>query len=188
MRITEQEFQDMYKVHILGEEDYVENFDCEDEDINDFIAHEAIHYQNALIAVTYVVERKDDNQVVAYFSLANDKISLTDFNSNSEFNRFRKRKFVHEKRLRSYPAIKLCRLGIDKSIHNHGMGSYLLKCIKTLFMLQVRTGCRFVTVDAYKDAVPFYFRNGFLALTSKDADIHTDLLYYDLHSNYQELR
>lgn len=186
--MTEVEFQEMYKVHILEEGDSVGKFDCEDEDLNDFIIREAVHYQQAMIAVTYVVIRKVDNSVVAYFSLANDKVSLTDFNSNSEFNRFRKRRFVHEKRLRSYPAVKLCRLGIDKSICNQGMGSYFLKCIKTLFMLQVRTGCRFVTVDAYKSAVPFYLKNGFLPLTTKDGDVHTELLYYDLHSNYQSVK
>lgn len=39
-----------------------------------------------------------------------------------EFNRFRKRRFVHEKRLRSYPAVKLCRLGVDISMKGDGIG------------------------------------------------------------------
>lgn len=149
-----------------------------------FILHEAFAYQKAKISVTYIVTNKQSGQTVAYFSLANDKVTLADFNSNSEFNRFRKHKFAHSKRLRSYPAVKLCRLGIDKSIRKIGMGSYLLNCIKTLFTLKAQTGCRFLTVDAYKEAVPFYLKNCFLHLRSKDSDAHTELLYYDLCSSY----
>ena len=59
MRITEKEFQNLYKVHILGVSDIVGKFDCEDVELNDFLANEALPYQEAKIAVTYVVE---DNQ------------------------------------------------------------------------------------------------------------------------------
>lgn len=67
------------------------------------------------------------------------------------------------------------------------MGSFLLDFIKTLFVINNKTGCRFITVDAYKAAVPFYEKNGFLPLTSKDNNEHTKLMYYDLASNYQEI-
>ena len=45
-----------------------------------------------------------------------------------------------------------------------------------------KTGCRFVTVDAYLDAVPFYERNDFSLLKSKDEDLVTRLLFFDLAS------
>ena len=52
-------------------------------------------------------------KVLAYCSLANDKVSITDFRDKTEFNRFRKKRgFPNEKRLKSYPAVKLCRLGV----------------------------------------------------------------------------
>lgn len=44
-----------------------------------------------------------------------------------------------------------------------------------------KTGCRFVTVDAYIDAVPFYERNDFLHLKGLDEDPVTRLLFYDLN-------
>ena len=106
--------------------------------------------------------------------------------SVAELRRFRKHRFVQEKRLRSYPAVKLCRLGVDIECRGTGMGSFLLDFIKTLFVINNKTGCRFITVDAYKAAVPFYEKNGFLPLTSKDNNEHTKLMYYDLASNYQE--
>ena len=42
------------------------------------------------------------------------------------------------------------------------------------------TGCRFLTVDAYLDAVPFYEKNGFRRMNAEDDDPHTRLMYYDL--------
>lgn len=102
-----------YEIRKLGLDDRVLHFDCGDEDLNDFIINDAPLYRKTLLAMTYVLEHKATNKVVAYFSVANDRISIKDFPSNTDFNRFRKHKFVNEKRLKSYPAIKLCRLGID---------------------------------------------------------------------------
>ena len=138
--MTEEEFQTRYTVHSLAGMECVTAFDCGDEDLNDFVIQEAGLYKQAMLAVTYVVEDKQ-HQIAAYFSLANDKVSITDF---------------------------------------------LLDFIKTLFVINNKTGCRFITVDAYKAAVPFYEKNGFLPLTSKDNNEHTKLMYYDLASNYQE--
>ena len=44
-----------------------------------------------------------------------------------------------------------------------------------------KSGCRFLTVNAYSDAIPFYEKNGFVPLN--DADVHdeTRLLYFDLN-------
>ena len=76
----------------------VKSFDCGDTDLNDFILNESLLYRKALLAVSYVVEdKKDNNRVAAYFSLANDRISLTDFKDKTEFNHFRKHRFVNEK-------------------------------------------------------------------------------------------
>jgi len=77
--------------------------------------------------------------------------------------------------------VKICRFGVDVSTHNLHLGSKLLNFIKGYFVINNKTGCRFITVDAYIDAVPFYLKNNFLELTSSDEDAsHTRLLYYDL--------
>ena len=62
------------------------------------------------------------------------------------------------------------------------IGSFLLDFIKSYFLVDNKTGCRFVTVDAYLDAVPFYERNDFSLLKSKDEDLVTRLLFFDLAS------
>ena len=71
----------------------------------------------------------------------------------TEFNRFRKHRFVNEKRLKSYPAAKICRLGVDLSVKGQSIGSFLLNFIKSYFIIENKTGCRFLTVDAYAAAV-----------------------------------
>lgn len=125
--MTREEFQSRCRVRRLNIGDSIEVFDCHDEDLNDFILNEASFYRNALLSVTYVVEDKTSEEVLAYFSLSNDKISISDFESKTEFNRFRKHKFVNEKRLRSYPAIKIGRLAIAKSAQHQSIGTYLLE-------------------------------------------------------------
>ena len=139
-----------------------------------------------MLAVSYVFWEKETKQTVAFFSLANDKVSLSDFDNKTEFNRFRKKRFVNEKRLRSYPAVKICRLGVDESLKGMSIGTILLKFIKTFFVKDNKTGCRFITVDAYSNAISFYKRNGFIPLNDDDKDERTRLLYFDLYDVMDE--
>ena len=104
-----------YKVRKLREDEVIKSFDCGDDDLNHFILDNAECYHKARLAETYVYEHIDNGNVIAYFSLANDRISIDDFSDNTEFNRFRRHRFKNEKRIKSYPAVKICRLGIDKS-------------------------------------------------------------------------
>ena len=172
-----------YDIRRLKRKETVKSFDCGDADLNDFILKESALYRQALLAVSYIVESKKDSSVVsAYFSLANDRVSLTDFANKTEFNRFRKHRFVNEKRLKSYPAVKICRLGVSSFMKGMHLGSFLLNFIKSYFVVNNKTGCRFLTVDAYADAIPFYLKNGFILLNDEDADADTRLLYFDLET------
>lgn len=180
--MTREEFQSKCRVRRLNIGDTIAAFDCHDEDLNDFILNEASLYRNALLSVTYVVEDKTTEEILAYFSLSNDKISISDFESKTEFNRFRKHKFVNEKRLRSYPAIKIGRLAIAKSAQHQSIGTYLLEFIEDYFIVDNKSGCRFVTVDAYVDAIPFYIKNNYQFLNNDDEDKRTRVMYFDLAS------
>ena len=160
----------------------VEKFSCGDADLDDFILHRAAAFQKHLLSVSYAcVDVSSPGKVLAYCSLANDKVSITDFKDKAEFNRFRKRRgFPNEKRLKSYPAVKLCRLGVDVSAKKHRIGTTILNYIKSMFVIDNKTGCRFLTIDAYLNAVTFYEKNGFRFMNSEDDDLHTRLMYFDL--------
>lgn len=178
--------EDELRIYKLGKDENVPSFDCGDEDLNEFILQEAVAYRKALLAVSYVVVKEETKQIVGYFSLANDRISLSDFESKTEFNRFRKHRFINEKRLKSYPAAKICRLGVDLSARGQHIGSYLLDFIKSYFVAENKTGCRFLTVDAYAAAIPFYLRNEFVPLNDDDIDSQTRLLFFDLSDISEE--
>ncbi len=180
------EIKSRYEVRKLSADEQIKSFNCGDEDLNDFLLNEAALYRKALLAVTYVFEDKNTKKVVAFFSLANDRVSLSDFENKTEFNRFRKMRFVNEKRIKSYPAAKLCRLGVDEELKGHSIGTLLLDFIKSYFVVDNKTGCRFLTVDAYADAVPFYLKNGFIPLNEEDMNDDTRLLYFDLNDVSEE--
>lgn len=174
------EIRRKYEIRKLDADKRVESFDCGDADLNDFILFESSFYGKALLSVNYVLEIKETKAVVAYFSLANDRVSLGDFQSKTEFNRFRKKRFVNEKRLKSYPAVKICRLAVDTSARGQYIGRFLINFIKSYFVANNKADCRFLTVDAYKNALGFYEKNGFVAISSEDENAPTRLLYFDL--------
>ncbi len=176
-------FNDKCFIRRMRYEETVRGFDCNDKDINSFISQTAPLYQRELLSVTYLMTpEKVPDKVLGYFSLANDTISLSSFSHQAEFYHFRRRQGFHNaKHLKSYPAVKVCRLGVDVSMKNLGMGSMLLDFIKTSLMSDLRSGCRFITVDSYIDAIPFYEKNGFRVLNSDDEKSETTrVLYFDL--------
>ncbi len=170
-----------YEIRKLDLNEQVSEFNCGDDDLNEFIINDAPLYRKTLLSITYILVNKHNNKVIAFFSVANDRISIQDFPSDTDFNRFRKHKFVNDKRLKSYPAIKICRLGIDKSVQGHQIGTFLIDFIATLFVTDNKSGCRFMTVDAYSQAIPFYIKNDFAFLSTEDEGQSTRLMYFDLN-------
>ena len=53
---------------------------------------------------------------------------------------------------------------------------------KKFFLEDNRTGCRFMTVDAYNNdrVIKFYKKNGFQFLSNKDTNKKTRIMYFDL--------
>lgn len=166
------------KVKKLTEDYEISCFDCGNNDLNEFLILEAKNYARKRLSVTYIVEI--DACVAAFFSLSNDKISIPD----SDKSTWRKIKatFPHSKHRGDYPAVKIGRLGVSMAMKNRRLGSWILSFIKYMSWENNRTGCVFVTVDALRDAVPFYQKNGFRFLDRKDelGDSDTCLLYYNL--------
>lgn len=164
----------------LGDGDVISKFDCGDADLNDFILTDAALYYKVRLATSYVLENSENGDVIGYFSLAHDRISLTDFPSNSSYNRFRKQFFAQGKMFKSYPALKICRLATDTKYRGEGIGTMLVNMIIASYQKDSKAGCRFITVDAYADALGFYDKMGFSPLSKEDEDAPTRLMYFDL--------
>lgn len=167
----------------LEELDEVKPFDCGDADLNGFFVEDAGYYGKEMMANTFVME--DDRITVAYFSLLNDKISQTTVAKNL-WRKLRK-DIPHRKHLGSYPAVKIGRLAVSLAYKGQGIGTDLVSAVKQMLVNRNSiSACRFLTVDAYKDALPFYIKNGFKPLVNniedEDDDAFTIPMYYDLKS------
>jgi len=173
---------DEVSILLLTEGYPIKPFDCEDEDLNDFLFNEATPYQKELLATTFVME--NDKQTLGYYSLLNDSLQLREdmFASKSQFRKFLRELMPYPKRhLKTIPALKIGRLAIDKSFKGKGLGSVIManiisKCIK----MNKEQACRLITVDAYKQAIPFYQKMGFKFLTEDDKNDTTRLMFLDL--------
>ena len=136
-------------------------FTCGDEDLDDFFKNDSFYYSNQKLASSYVME--EGNDLLAYFSIANDRISIEDFDRSSTFNKFRRR-FVNSKRIRGYPAVKICRLAVNDYLRMNGIGTEIINFLKATFHRKQRSACRFLIVDAYRSSVDFYRKNGFIPI------------------------
>lgn len=156
----------------------IKNFNCGDDDLNDFFHNSSFEYLNKLLAVTYIIE--DNDNTVAFFSLSNDKIAQ-DTDNKSTWKKIKK-KFPHAKHRNDYPAVKIGRLGVSDAYRNQGIGTEILDFIKNMFITNNRTGCCFITVDAYQQSEGFYLKNGFKRLnpSEKIKKDDTILMYYNL--------
>ena len=156
----------------------IKSFDCGDADLNDFLVSDAKNYLRSMMALTYLLEDNSECKTVAYYSLLNDKI-VFDPEEKLFWNRLN-RKIVNSKRRKKYPAVKIGRLAVSKDYAGNHIGEAILLQVKHMFATMSRSACRFITVDAYAAAVPFYERCGFMFLTDKDRTSKTRAMYFDL--------
>ena len=136
-----------------------------------------------MMALTYLLEDLETEKTVAYYSLLNDKI-VFDPTESRLWNRLN-RKIANKKRRKEYPAVKIGRLAVSCDYAGQQIGKIILLQIKHIFATMRRSACRFITVDAYAAAVPFYEKCGFMFLSENDKNSKTRAMYFDL-INYLE--
>jgi len=170
---------DLTGLHIvrLEQNTIIKPFDCGDRDLNDFLFNDAKAYLKELLAVTYLIE--SESETIAFYSLLNDKITIKDVDSNNFWNRLR-RDMPQRKKFSSYPAMKVGRLGVSNTLKGKGLGTVIIDYLKVLFVTGNRTGCKYLTVDAYRQSLKFYEKCGFKYLTEKDLEKDTRLMYFNL--------
>ncbi|GBR77418.1 hypothetical protein RDn1_077 [Candidatus Termititenax dinenymphae] len=147
------------------------SFDCGDQDLNEFFLKDAIPHKKELVGVTYFFYDEKNKKALCFFTVSNDAVRTDDF----------KDELPDGKKYRFYPAVKIGRFGVDKKYQRSGIGTQQMKFIKHFFTQENKTGCRFLTVDAYNDGTPeFYLKNGFVFHTDKDVSKKTRTMRYDL--------
>lgn len=158
----------------------VQSFDCGDNDLNDYFHNDCANYRAQLLTQTYCVYAQGgrQEQAVALVDFCNDGLARR-LVPNRDL-----RNIHHAKRgYRMYPAVKITRLGVDRLAQGQHLGTLVLQMTKLFFLLDNRCGCRFLTVDAYLGAVPFYEKCGFVAMRLSAEELegrHTIPLFSDL--------
>ena len=153
-------------------------FSCGNTDLDEFFSCDSILYRKKLLGKTYAFYlRSNPNVVVGAFTLSNDSIRIDDLPNA------RKQKMKHiieHKPLRRYPAVLIGRLGINVEYACQGFGSAIMDFIKSWFIKNNKTGCRFIIVEAYntQPTLKYYEKNGFRYLfsTEKQETLYT---YHD---------
>ena len=167
-----------WRIRRQREEDTHKTFSCGDSDLDEFFRKDAMNYMGEKLSTSYILE--DTDGLVAYFSIANDRVSIDDFTDHTAYNRFRKR-FINAKRLKGYPAVKLCRLGVSNLSKGAGIGTDIINFLKATFYKNQRSACRFLIVDAYRQSADFYLKNGFVPFSNvDDYQRQTIAMYFDL--------
>jgi len=167
-----------YSPKVLEIEDKY-SFDCGDTDLTDFFLKDAIPHKKELIGVTYFFYDEPRKLAVSFFTVSNDAVRTNSF----------KEDLPEGKRYSFYPAVKIGRFGVNKEFQGQSIGSQMMSYIKCFFVSTNKTGCRFLTVDAYNkpEILKFYSKNGFTFLSEKDIGKQIRTMKYDLKPYSNEL-
>jgi GNAT superfamily N-acetyltransferase len=171
-----------------------DNFECQNDDLNDFFLNDCINYSKELLGKSYCFTLdEDETKIVCAFTISNDSIKVNTLPNS------RKRVVIkaipRPKQFKSYPAVLIGRLGVNKKFGRQGIGTELMDFIKSWFIdKDNKTGCRFIVVDSYntENAINYYLKNNFvflfsteqqekehMGLTSTD-ELKTRLMFFDL--------
>ena len=147
-----------------------------------FLQKTAFDFHQHDIAKTYVLVNQmlPPSKVWGYITLMNSEIVL--------YEGQRPQESAATSRYEAFPAVKIARLAVDKTLRGNGFGAMLLDwCINHVkFAIVPHVGCRFLVVDAKRDSVAFYQKSGFILLDTSSN--HTDehpLMFFDLHNHVQ---
>lgn len=141
----------------LKEHDDVENFDCRDDALNNYLKRHAwTNQQKNSIGVTYVALDEDaPSTVLGYFTLAMASAPRDSF----------PKKHVRGLPLYDLPLILLARLAVDRRFAGRGLGHALIsEALRISVRVADEVGCRCVIADAYRDRVGWYSRYGFVPI------------------------
>ena len=157
-----------YYFEILNEKHDLTNFECDSNDLTNFLKNDALKQQDMNLNLTQLVIC--DNEIVGFFSLLTDTLKLKTLENNNLKKEIKLELDISENN--EIPAIKIGRLAIDKKYSKKGLGSHILRNIllSILNLSKTKVGLRFVTVDAYATALNFYVKKNNFSSRKSDTE------------------
>ncbi len=157
---------DHLEPHILSKDIALQNFDCGDSDLNEFLLEDSFKYQEQGLAQTTCIFYKGG--LVAFYSLASDALSAQRLTGSAK-----KRDVHHAKRyIENFPAIKLARMAVSEQYCGRKIGQAIISIVKGFAYSLHKQGVavKYITVDAYKDRTGFYEKHGFVNNLESDEE------------------
>lgn len=144
-----------YYFEILNENHDLSDFNCDSEDLTDFLKNDALNQQNMNLNLTQLI--LCDNEIIGFVSLLTDTLKLKILEDSNLKREIKNELNISENN--EIPAIKIGRFAISSKYSNNGLGSHVLRnvLLNILELSKTKVGLRFVTVDAYANAVIFIF-------------------------------
>jgi GNAT superfamily N-acetyltransferase len=137
-------------VPLIKEAD-LSTFHSNNNELNDFLINDALTSQNFLISRTYLCYYGE--VLVGFLTLVTDTIEVKLVEALDGVDGYQYSK---------YPCIKIARIAVDGDYAGKGIGRFLLLwAVGTVYRVSRVVGCRYITVDAKRESVQFYEKNGF---------------------------
>ena len=155
-------------------------FDCGDTAMNVYFRRKSKKFRRQLLVKSYHFCPREytGNEPIMLVDLCNDVIRRDVIPQVSK-GKIEKQKLF----LETFPAVKIARLARNKIFAGNQMSVHLFNALKLFFLQNNRTGCRFLTLDAYPQRVPLYELCGFQK-TLADEDISDESenvsMFFDL--------
>lgn len=148
-----------YIFETLNQHHDLNDFECESQDLTDFLKNDALNQQNMNLNLTQLVIC--DEIIVGYVSILTDSMKLKILEDEET-----KKEICNELNIsenNELPAIKIGRFAIDKKYAKQVLGSHILAnvLLSMLKLSKTKIGFRVIIVEAYAIALDFYIKNNF---------------------------
>lgn len=165
------EIKDNYYFETLHENHDLNDFDCGDEDLNEFLKKDALNQQKENLNITKLAIY--NGKIIGFASILTDTLQLK--NIKDEKLQFKiKGKLNINSKNRGISAVKIGRFAIDERYSSKGLGKHILRNIlKNLKQIsENKIGFRFIIIEGYAKAFNFYVvKNGFEYLKKDEKSI-----------------
>jgi predicted GNAT family N-acyltransferase len=134
------------------------DFSCGNEMLDTYVHKQASQDVKRKLAVCFVINEKDTNQIKGYYILSNNSIPLSHIPNNLQGKL--------PKSYESIPTILMGRLAVDNRFKGQGIGKLILvDALKRSWEIAKTIGSYALVVDPInKDAENFYLKYGFIKL------------------------
>ena len=133
-----------------------ESFDCGNPDLNVFLRRSARKHMLLKMSSTYVLHRKNESEILAYYAICMGQVELSDLAEES------RKKLPHH----PIPVVRIARLAVSASHRNKHYGSLsLMDAIHRALRYSSEIGAHAIEVHAADaTARAFYVKYGFTRL------------------------